>query len=514
VFAQSGNGVSDWYSSTGVLGGVNLELGRQRLFADFSAQYNRFNDLTQLDNTSYSLTGGMALKTVEHLSGNVRVFGHQALSTFALFGAPLEVRNVETLSQVAADLRYGFTSHMGIEGGVDWRRIEYSFTNQRNVEETSGHIGLVWGTPGSPLNLGIALRESNGKSPYYKALIDRRSPDSDYGPVTPDEFNPRHRLTATWIPSASATVDVRITGRTRSTRDQPPPISTAYRQIQLELQAGRQLGDAPVRDRRLQPADRLGKTAAARSCRCGRHQRSTGSSRALWTGRDRQIALNAGISHTTRTFVTPANERKLRHTWTRTSLARATSACARCRSTCDFERDSRPNVSAYHRGLRGAVRACDDRRTVLLTGAAATSARTPGSRCSLGYDGHRRRRLLQQLAAGAAAHRVRHWPREPRSRPGHRDAAALARCSRRHASTRCALRGRRRRWAKASAKPLRYYATTSAACSRCCRRCSATAAAASCVQLQRDRLTARPVVPAIHRGPPAGRVEPSTAAPS
>lgn len=230
VFKESaGREASDTVSSTGLLGGLNLELGRQRLFADFTANANRYQDNDHLDNNSYSLTSGIDWQTIEHLSGSVRLTGRRNLgdygvATLPAYGLPLgtPIRNVETIRHASASARYGFVSHLGLYGGVDDRDVKYSFTTERDTSSRAAHLGVRWGTPGSVLTLGVSGRVTKGESPNYKALIDPLIPQLGFGPLEPDEYDRKDiDLTATWIPSALST----ITGRISATRENHTAVS-------------------------------------------------------------------------------------------------------------------------------------------------------------------------------------------------------------------------------------------------------------------------------------------------
>lgn len=214
--APAGQEVSDTVSSTGVLGGLNLELGRQRLYADLSANRNKYEDQGQLDNDSYTVSSGLDWQTVERLSGNLRVMGRRSLgdygvATLPAYGVVTPPRNVETVRQASASVRFGFVSHLGLQGGFDDREAKYSFTKERDTSSQSAHLGLNWGTPGSVLTLGVSGRVTKGESPNYRALLDPLLPNLGFGPVEPDESDRKDiDFTATWVPSALSTVIGRI----------------------------------------------------------------------------------------------------------------------------------------------------------------------------------------------------------------------------------------------------------------------------------------------------------------
>lgn len=208
--SAGGSETSDTVSSTGLLAGVNLELGRQRLHADLTANSNKHQDLDFLDNTSYSLSGGLAWETVGNLSGNIRLSGSQNLGDYGMFGAQ-PVKNVQTVRQAGATARWGYKSRMGIEGGLDRRTVKYSASNEYDMEIDGANLGIRWGTPGSVLTYGFSVRVTDGQRPHYRALLDPLFPILGYGPEQPDDFDRRDLdFNVTWIPSALSTLNARI----------------------------------------------------------------------------------------------------------------------------------------------------------------------------------------------------------------------------------------------------------------------------------------------------------------
>lgn len=210
--------VSDTVYSTGVLGGLNLELGRQRLYADFTANANRYQDNELLNNNSYSLLTGLDWQTVEHLSGSVRLIGRRNLgdygvSTLSAYGLPpgTRVRNVETIRQGSVSARFGVASQLGIEGGVDDRSVKYSFTSDRDTTSQAAHLGVRWGTPGSVLTLRLSGRGTKGESPNYRPLLDPLFPELGFGLLEPDEYDRKDiDLNIVWLPTGLSTVKARI----------------------------------------------------------------------------------------------------------------------------------------------------------------------------------------------------------------------------------------------------------------------------------------------------------------
>ena len=65
------DGVGDNYSSTGLLGGFDQPIGRQRLHGSANIRYNKYQDETTLDNTSYGVAAGWDWETIEKMQARV-----------------------------------------------------------------------------------------------------------------------------------------------------------------------------------------------------------------------------------------------------------------------------------------------------------------------------------------------------------------------------------------------------------------------------------------------------------
>jgi hypothetical protein len=216
VFRNGGSEQSDTISSTSVFGGLNLTPGRQRLFVDGRAARNSYSDLKQLDNTSYSVTTGIDWQTIEHLSGNLRYSGRQALSDYTVIGTP-DVKNIEKAQSASAGVRWGFTSALGVEANVEKRKIDYSVSNERDSTGESASVGVRWGG-GGQLTLGVTARGSKSETPLYQPLLPLLFTGGvpTLGPVEPDEGDRRDLdFSATWTPTGLST----LIGRISLTRD-------------------------------------------------------------------------------------------------------------------------------------------------------------------------------------------------------------------------------------------------------------------------------------------------------
>ena len=230
VFASSGNAQSDTISSTGVLGGVDLQLGRQHVYANGTAQTNRHQRFDQLNNLSYGLTTGLDWQTIERLSGGLRYATNQSLVNYADVQFPVGIKDVQKTQDASASVRYGISSSLGADASVSHRAVDYSAAEDRRAfKQNGGSLGLQWGGTGI-LTLGAALRLTKGD--YPSALIVAPVAAIPATPTTPPVpaviavYGPDKTdrkdidFTGSWTPSGVSTLTARVS-LTRETHSQP-----------------------------------------------------------------------------------------------------------------------------------------------------------------------------------------------------------------------------------------------------------------------------------------------------
>ena len=166
------DGPGDVFSSTSLFGGFDQPISRQRVFGRANVSLNRYQDEKQLNNTSYDLSTGAELATIENISGNVNLGISRSLaSPAATFGVPTAVRNEATTKRADARLRWGGPSLLTLEGSAGYVRLDYSDPAYVTSEtrETTGSIGLYY-RPGAALRVGVAGRFERTRTP--QAVLD------------------------------------------------------------------------------------------------------------------------------------------------------------------------------------------------------------------------------------------------------------------------------------------------------------------------------------------------------
>lgn len=199
------NGSGDTYSSTGLLGGFDQSIGRQRLVATANVRYNKYRDQTGLNNTSYGFNAGWDGSTVQNVSGSLNIAASQGLASLSGNAfQPTTGRNVLKTEQLGASLRWGGTGLLSLQADYGHNRIRYSapeyLASQSSAD--SGSLGAYYNV-GPTLRLGTALRLTRTVSPYGL----QTSP----GVYESSSSNGRNLdLTADWRYSAQTGVNARV----------------------------------------------------------------------------------------------------------------------------------------------------------------------------------------------------------------------------------------------------------------------------------------------------------------
>ena len=234
------NARGDSYWSTGLLGGFDQMIGRQRVYATGSAQFNRFQDFKQLNNTTYGLAAGLDLTTIERLSASLRYDANQALVNYAdanlLTPAALSIKDLQKTQRLSATARYGSNPGLALNGGVEHRTVDYSAVeDKRDYSQDVVHAGVTWGKS-ELLTLGVGVRFTKGD--YPQAVISPAIPEvppSNGNPGSPrvdatfghDKSDRRDvDFTAVWSPTGVSTLSGRLSlGRETHTQPTIPTFS-------------------------------------------------------------------------------------------------------------------------------------------------------------------------------------------------------------------------------------------------------------------------------------------------
>ena len=195
---------SDTSYSVGLLGGFDQPIGRQRVYASGTLQENRFQDLKQLDYTSYSVNAGIDWATVYNLSGTLSQTSSQSLYNYGGSNTiQTNAKNLERRNETVARLRYGSAALLSLDTSFTHRNQNYSDPAYRfnALDQDAVSAGLTY-RPRASLTLGTALRYTKGN---YRLERDFDRKDID--------------LTANWVPTGRSTFNARLSYGKRTSRN-------------------------------------------------------------------------------------------------------------------------------------------------------------------------------------------------------------------------------------------------------------------------------------------------------
>ena len=207
------NGGGDVYSSTGLIGGFDQPVGRQRFRAAANVRYNKYQDVTALDNTSYGVNAGWDWATIEELTGSINVDANQSLANFnGNATIPSTVRNIVKTDQISTNVRWGGERALNLLGSYAHSRVRYSDPASLSSESTgdTGSIGANYRI-GPDLRAGAAFRVTRTRTPYGVLLVSNPTDPNNPANFGPNTGNSRNvDLTLDWRTSPQSNVTARV----------------------------------------------------------------------------------------------------------------------------------------------------------------------------------------------------------------------------------------------------------------------------------------------------------------
>lgn len=208
---------SDTVLSTGLVGGIDQGIGRQRVVGSLTLQDNRFDRNGKYNNQSYNGSLGLEWQTVERISGAFTLAAARNLSTFNADGVGLlSQKNEETSEGIGASVSVGLVTRYSLELGAGQRRVRNSLdlasVRARDYNQDHGSVGLAW-RPSSALNVSLGWREVSGVFPTFRAVADG---------FDSDRFSQQQvELSVKYQPSGASLLELRLSsGDTRYRADE------------------------------------------------------------------------------------------------------------------------------------------------------------------------------------------------------------------------------------------------------------------------------------------------------
>jgi hypothetical protein len=192
---------SDWISVTELRAALDQAIGRDRLEASATVDFNRYKHLTSSDATAYLLAGAFDWSVPGNISGKLGADSQRHQYFYGLNGETQSTgHNIETDNHVYANAQIGGVSRWTIFGGLDAndRRYSNDSFSVNDENQWGANLGTRYST--SPdLTFGIAVNYQHG---YYPNLRINGVEDS---------FNTRSvDLTTTWQASGNSSLDARV----------------------------------------------------------------------------------------------------------------------------------------------------------------------------------------------------------------------------------------------------------------------------------------------------------------
>jgi hypothetical protein len=350
VVLPAGLSKGDTISTSSLLGGIDQPIGRQRLFGSAALRANRFKDSDSLNNQAYSANLGVDWETIHHLSGNLTAAATQSLARFNPDNDVPTVlkKNIERTQQLDAKARLGVVTRWTAETSFGWRKVDYSADEfrAREFSQNAASVGLRY-SRSAALNLGAALRRTEGKFPQYLAASG--------GGFLADRYKRNDLdLTGTWMPTGASTIDGRLSfgkvehsealrrnfsGTTGSLRWGWKPTGKLTLNLGISRDTGEEINFIDTGNSSLSASDNFSRTTTAARLAVGYEVSA-------------KISLNAGVSTARRSLVDTLNvgdsslPREGRDTTNSVSLGGRWQPTRSLQFNCDMSRDHRNSNSA------------------------------------------------------------------------------------------------------------------------------------------------------------------------
>jgi hypothetical protein len=158
--------VSDTIVRTGIFGGLDQPIGRQRLRANLSADWNRYQNEDRLNHTEGSGLVRLDWETVGNLSGDLQLSHSQSLYRDLLQSDELTQKTIGKTTDAQFNARLGVVTAWTLEAGAFGSRTRYD-TQPRNLSnlDYNGYRAAVRYGASSLLSVSLGARHATGEYP-------------------------------------------------------------------------------------------------------------------------------------------------------------------------------------------------------------------------------------------------------------------------------------------------------------------------------------------------------------
>jgi hypothetical protein len=189
--------ISDWIFATGVFGGVDQQISRQRLRANVAADWNRYRNEDRLNHTSGSGLVRLDWETIGNLSGDIQLSHKQSLYRDYLTETQAQNKTVVRTTDGQFNARLGVVTAWTVEAGVFGSRSRFrGGLSDSNDIDYDGYRAALRYNPRSHISVGIGGRHAKGEYPHAGGSFDFTRDDID--------------LLMVWTPTATSNFDGRL----------------------------------------------------------------------------------------------------------------------------------------------------------------------------------------------------------------------------------------------------------------------------------------------------------------
>lgn len=189
---------SSTWSSTSLVAGFDQPYGRQRFYGSANVAANIYQQLSQLDNTSYAVSAGWDWATIERLSGRVYASFNQNLDSYGGLQQNIgAVKNIQNQSQAFATAQWGLVSLLALDTRAAYNSQRNSSSQlqftRNDLDQASLSLGVRKEFSGQ-LNVGTGVTYTSGDYTGIERKFDRY----DY------------YLSANWLATGQSTLSGRL----------------------------------------------------------------------------------------------------------------------------------------------------------------------------------------------------------------------------------------------------------------------------------------------------------------
>lgn len=200
--------LSDTIFSTGLFGGLDEQIGRQRLRANLAANWNRYRNVDQLNHTDGQAGLRLDWETIDHLSGDLQVNHNRSLYRDFSLATNAQQKVIVNATDAAFNARLGVVTAWTLEAGIFGSRTRFDAPLQASDINYDGYRAGARYAPSSISSIGLAYRRTKGKYPNSANTGDFDRDDVD--------------LLLNWEPTGTST----FAGRVSRTKIDYPNLGT------------------------------------------------------------------------------------------------------------------------------------------------------------------------------------------------------------------------------------------------------------------------------------------------